>query len=88
LFAPQGDNPEFDEVAILRTGGSASHTTSGFIAGYTKTNLTAGILKELLDAAKQYTMYLHTMEHGKWLNNDSGQTLVKAINKVDDLFNR
>ena len=88
IVAPQGENPEVDEVAILKTGGSSGSTSSGYIAGYSRTELTAGILKEFLDAAKRYTMHMAEMENGKWLNSDPGEHLVKIINKVDDMFNR
>lgn len=88
IVAPQGLNEAVDEVAILKTGGSSSSTTEGYIAGYSKTELTAGILKNLLDAAKAFTMHLREMESGKWLNNKAGEDLIKAINKTDDMFNR
>ena len=88
IVAPQGKDEAIDEVAILKTAGSASPTTTGYIAVYTKTTLTAGILKELLDAAKDYVSHMHEMENGKWLNNARGVTLIEAINKTDDIFNR
>jgi len=88
IVAPQGDNEGIDEVAVLKTGGSSSSTTEGYIAGYTKTELTAGILKELLDTAKAYVSHMHEMENGKWLNNRTGDDLIQTINKADNMFNR
>ena len=88
IVAPQGENEAVDEVALLKTGGSSCSSTEGYIAGYTATELTAGVLKELLDTAKAFTMHLSEMENGKWLNSRPGDELVKAINKTDNMFNR
>jgi len=88
-FVDGGGETAKDSVVVSKTAGSSGFgTQTGTIATFTADELTGGILYELLDAAKRYTMHMAEMDGGKWLNSDPAQELVKAINSVDDIFNR